>query len=63
MRTSLLAYAAVLISVPAFAQPVIGGIGYSSPIPFPVAPGQLITLFVQGISAQLTGPVRAFTNP
>lgn len=34
----------------AAAQPVIGAAGYSSPAPISVAPGQLITLFVQNIS-------------
>jgi hypothetical protein len=43
--------------------PVIGGAGYSFPVPLPVAPGQVITLFVQGINTQLTAPVRATTTP
>src|SRR5579864_349174 len=42
-------------------QPVIGAAGYSSPVPLPVAPGQVITLFVQGVNTQLTAPVRATT--
>ena len=33
----------------AAAQPVISALGYSSPAPLSVAPGQLITLFVQNI--------------
>ena len=44
-------------------SPVIGGPGYSFPIPLPVAPGQVITLFVQGVNTQLTAPVRATTTP
>jgi uncharacterized protein (TIGR03437 family) len=44
-------------------SPVIGGAGYSFPVPLPVAPGQVITLFVQGINTQLTAPVRATTSP
>lgn len=44
-------------------QPVIGGAGYSFPVPLSVAPGQLITLFVQGVNTQLTAPVRASTTP
>jgi hypothetical protein len=41
-----------------FAQPVIGGAGYS-PTAIPVAPGQIITLFVQSANSDITGPVRA----
>ena len=43
--------------------PIIGGAGYSFPVPLSVAPGQLITLFVQAFNSQLTGPVRANTTP
>jgi uncharacterized protein (TIGR03437 family) len=50
---------AVCLGVPALAQPIIGGAGHANPVPLPVAPGQLITLFIQGVSTQLTAPVRA----
>ena len=39
--------------------PFIGSIGNSFPVPVSVAPGQLITLFVQGADTQLTTTVRA----
>src|SRR5215467_307372 len=46
--------------LPAFAQTnTIVGAGYSAPVPLTVAPGQLVTLFVEGIGASLTQPVRA----
>ncbi len=40
-------------------QVAIGGVGYTSPVVLPVAPGQLITLFVPNSGISLTGPVRA----
>ncbi len=40
-------------------QPIIGAMGYSYPIPLSVAPGQMITVFVDGANTQLTAPVRA----
>jgi uncharacterized protein (TIGR03437 family) len=40
-------------------QVAIGGVGYTSPVLLPVAPGQLITLFVPNSGISLTGPVRA----
>ena len=55
---SLLFACVVFGTLPCFAQPVIGGASYSSPLPLSVAPGQVITLFVQGRNTQLTGPVR-----
>jgi hypothetical protein len=63
MRSFILACAALTITVSTLAQPVIDGLGYVSQIPFPVAPGQVITLFVQGVNTELTAPVRAFGNP
>jgi uncharacterized protein (TIGR03437 family) len=57
MRSILFASVAFGI-LPCFAQPVIGGAGYASPVPLPAAPGQVITLFVEGVNTQLTGPVR-----
>lgn len=62
MRSFLLACSAFCV-LPILAQPIIGGAGYSSPSPLAVAPGELITLFVQETNTQLTGPVRATTNP
>jgi uncharacterized protein (TIGR03437 family) len=56
---SLSLLCAVCLGVPALAQPIIGGAGHSNPVPLPVAPGQLITLFIQGVNTQLTAPVRA----
>lgn len=50
------------MGIPALAQPVIGGAGYSYPLPLAVAPGQLITLFIQGVNTQLTAPVRASSS-
>ena len=41
---------------------VVGG-GYSTPVPFPVAPGQVITLLVQGIGANLTQTIKAQGTP
>jgi len=35
------------------------GAGYSAPVPLTVAPGQVVTLFVAGVGASLTQPVRA----
>ncbi|HYL38951.1 MAG TPA: hypothetical protein VEV17_23750 [Bryobacteraceae bacterium] len=45
--------------IPVFSQPSISGAGYSSPVPLRVAPGQVITLFVQAPDSQLTDPVSA----
>jgi uncharacterized protein (TIGR03437 family) len=44
-------------------QPVIGSAGYTSPVPIPVAPGQLLTLFVPAMGASVTGPVKAPPGP
>ena len=41
------------------AQNVITGAGYLSPAPVSAAPGQVITLFVDGVGKSLTQPVRA----
>src|SRR5450759_2417550 len=41
------------------AQNVITGAGYSSPAPVSAAPGQVITLFVDGVGKSLTQPVRS----
>ena len=39
--------------------PVVTGAGYTLPAPVKVAPGQVLTIFVQGIGSGLTQPVRA----
>jgi uncharacterized protein (TIGR03437 family) len=55
---------ATLQAHPAFAQAnTVVGAGYSAPVPLTVAPGQVFTLFVQGIGASLTQPVRAPSGP
>src|SRR5579864_4524229 len=41
------------------AQNVITGAGYSFPAPISTAPGQVITLFVDGVGKSLTQPARA----
>ncbi len=46
-------FCALVLAVSAAAQPVIGAAGYSSPTPLPVAPGQLITLFVQSAGSAI----------
>jgi uncharacterized protein (TIGR03437 family) len=54
----------VLAVVPALAQTnAIVGAGYYAPVPLTVAPGQLVTLFVDGVGASLTQPVRAPSVP
>lgn len=53
-----------LAVVPALAQTnTVVGAGYFAPVPLTVAPGQLVTLFVDGIGASLTQPVRAPSVP
>ena len=53
-----------LAILPAFAQTnTVVGAGYSALVPLTVAPGQLVTLFVEGIGASLTQPVRAPSVP
>ena len=53
-----------LATLPAFAQTnTVVGAGYSAPVPLTVAPGQLVTLFVEGIGASLKQPVRAQSVP
>jgi uncharacterized protein (TIGR03437 family) len=55
---------AMLQALPSFAQAnTVVGAGYSAPVPLIVAPGQVVTLFVQGIGASLTQPVRAPSGP
>jgi len=49
---SLILFSAVCLGVPIFAQsgapqPIIGGVGYSYPIPVSVAPGQLVYRFIK----------------
>lgn len=61
--TLLCAFSIALLAQATGQQPVIGGAGYSFPVPLSVAPGQLITLFVQGVNTQLASPVRAESTP
>jgi uncharacterized protein (TIGR03437 family) len=49
----------VSLALTAAAQNVVTGGGYTDPIPLFVAPGQVLTIFVQGVGASLTGPVVA----
>lgn len=54
------AFAALLFALVARSQSVSGvviGAGYSLPTPIKVAPGQVITIFAQGLHAQITEPV------
>ena len=46
---------------PLFAQTsaVLAGAGYSSPAPFLIAPGQVLTLFVRGVPAAADGQLRS----
>lgn len=39
-------------------QSVMGG-GYTAPLPISVAPGQLLTIYVQGVGAGITERVQA----
>ena len=51
----------VLVVVPScFGQgtPIVTGAGYTLPAPVNVAPGQILTVYVQGIGSALTQPVR-----
>jgi uncharacterized protein (TIGR03437 family) len=65
VRACFLVVCSVLV---VFAQstprpPFIGSVGNSFPVPVSVAPGQLITLFVQGADTQLTTTVRPTDTP
>jgi uncharacterized protein (TIGR03437 family) len=57
---NVLAIVAALCS--ASAQNMVVGAGNVAPAPIKVAPGQIVTLFVSGVGASLTGPVRAKGN-
>jgi hypothetical protein len=50
---------AVCFAIPILGQPAIVGSAYSAALPLQVAPGQLITLLVSGITMPPTGVVRA----
>ena len=54
---SLSLVSVIFFCIPAWAQPVIGGAGYTSPVPVSVAPGQVITLFVQGADNPLNAGI------
>lgn len=59
MRFFLAPALAVLLAPALLAQSTIVGTGYGFPTPLNAAPGQVLTLFVQGINQLLTPPVRA----
>lgn len=60
VRTTVCALA--LASLAVDAQTVVGG-GYAQPVPIPAAPGQLMTIYVQGIGASLTSAIWAQSLP
>ncbi len=62
MRFLLAPTFVLLLSQALFAQNTIVGAGYGSPVPINAAPGQVLTLFVQGINQVLTPAVRT-TDP
>src|ERR1035438_2827112 len=67
MRTANLGFvflSVVTAVVSGFGQstPVVTGAGYTSPAPVNVAPGQILTVLVQGIGGTLTQPVRPSGN-
>ncbi len=53
------------ISAAAFAQtgPTLSGAGYVNPVPVRVAPGQIVTFFVSGLTTVLAAPVKAGQIP
>jgi uncharacterized protein (TIGR03437 family) len=53
----------VLVATVAAQTPAVGAFGYSQPVLTPVAPGQITTLFVQGIAATLDVPLVASGDP
>jgi|HubBroStandDraft_4_1064222.scaffolds.fasta_scaffold66134_2 uncharacterized protein (TIGR03437 family) len=61
MRTlgSLIVFGSFAFAQLAAAQPAIVGADYTATFPLPVAPGQLITLIVDGLASPLPGPARA----
>ena len=62
MQRALLVFF-VVIAAGAGQTPSVGAFGYSQPVLTPVAPGQITTLFVQGIAAALGGPLVASGDP
>jgi uncharacterized protein (TIGR03437 family) len=55
-------FALALAPLAADAQTVVGG-GYAQPVPIAAAPGQLMTIYVQGIGASLTSVIWAQSLP
>ncbi len=58
----VLAFAVADFGGQAVGQVVVGS-GYDSPLPIAAAPGQLLTIYVEGAGANLTGPVHAQSLP
>lgn len=54
---------AVLTPVLGWAGNTVVGAGYVAPVPITVAPGELVTIFVQGVGASFTHPVAASALP
>jgi uncharacterized protein (TIGR03437 family) len=63
MKTASIIMATLLGAIRLFPQAAVVGSGYSAPYPIPVAPGQLVTIFVKGIGAALTSRVSAASLP
>jgi uncharacterized protein (TIGR03437 family) len=62
MQSVLYLLPAVVASCFGQSAPVVTGAGYILPAPINVAPGQILTIYVQGIGSALTQPVRAPGN-
>jgi uncharacterized protein (TIGR03437 family) len=63
MKIASIITTTLLGAIRVFAQPAVVGSGYSAPYPIPVAPGQLVTIFVKGIGATLTSRASAAALP
>lgn len=62
MRIRICTLALFVASTQATAQAVIGS-GYTIPLPVTAAPGQLVTLYIQGVGAGITSPIEAQSLP
>jgi len=63
MKFLLFVTAGIFGIIPLYSQATVMGAGYSAPYPIKVAPGQLVTIFVNGIGARLTARVPATSLP